>query len=151
MFWLAWIVTGPGPGGALVAEGSGELAAEPGVLVSEGLVALQGGCEPGALGCVGGPLAGGDRNTGDAAGAVAEPLDLVADVGLGVEPGPGDGGGCGHGGEGDGCAGPVEFPQCVDRAGSGELMPACRGDGERGVVRMHRRLLSHVRRRLPAR
>jgi hypothetical protein len=40
-------VTGSGPGGALVAEGAGELAAEPGVLVGERLVALQGGGEPG--------------------------------------------------------------------------------------------------------
>ena len=55
----------------MVAERAGELAAEPGVLVGEGLVALQGGGEPGALGCVGGALAGGDRNTGDAAGAGA--------------------------------------------------------------------------------
>jgi hypothetical protein len=43
-----WIVTGSGPGGALVAECAGEVAAEPGVLVGECLVALQGGAEPGA-------------------------------------------------------------------------------------------------------
>ena len=41
------IVTGSGPGGALVAEGAGELAAEPAVLVGKRLVALQGGGQPG--------------------------------------------------------------------------------------------------------
>ena len=87
---LARIVIGSGPGGALVAEGSGELAAESGILVGECLVALQGGGEPGVLGPVGGPLAGGDRGTGGGASGFAQLLDLVADVGLGVEPGPGD-------------------------------------------------------------
>ena len=66
-----------------------ELAAEPGVLVGELLVAVEGGGEPGAQRRVGGPLARGD----DAGGAgvvclLPEPADLAADVGLGIEPGP---------------------------------------------------------------
>src|SRR5690349_15032252 len=136
---LAWIVTSSGPGGALVSEGAGELAAEPGVLVGELLVALQGGGEAGALGGAGGPLAGGDRGAGGAAGA--QLLDLVADVGLGVEPGPGDAGGCGDGGECDGRSGPVELAQGADCPGAGQLVPAGGGGGQRGGrVRTHRRL-----------
>ena len=92
MFWPVRIVTGSGPGGALVAEGSGELAAEPGVFLGELLVAPVGGGEPGAQRGVGCPLAGGDRAGRAGTAGAAELPDLVADVGLGIEPGPGDGG-----------------------------------------------------------
>ena len=51
----------------MVAECAGELAAEPGILVGELLVAVEGGGEPGAQRCVGGPLACGDG--ADGAGA----------------------------------------------------------------------------------
>ena len=64
---------------------------EPGVVVGELLVAVEGSGEPGAQRRVGCPLAG--RNSGGGAGAIRlppEPADLVADVGLGIEPGPGD-------------------------------------------------------------
>ena len=81
-----WIVTCSGPCRPLSAERMGELAAKPGVLVGELLVAVEGGGEPGAQRRVGGPLGG-----GDAAGALPrcmlpEPADLAADVGLDIEP-----------------------------------------------------------------
>jgi len=66
----------------------GELAAEPGVLFGELLVAVEGGGEPGAQRRIGGPLGGGDA-VGGAGGIcrlLPEPVDLAADVGLGLEP-----------------------------------------------------------------
>jgi hypothetical protein len=69
----------------------GELAAEPGVLVGELLVAVEGGGQPGAQRRIGGPL--GSRDAAGSAGGVCllpQPADLAADVGLGIEPGPGD-------------------------------------------------------------
>jgi hypothetical protein len=79
---------------AFSAERTGELPAEPGVLVGECLVALEGGGEPGAQRGVGCPLACRDGASRLAVAGAAQPLDLVADVGLGVEAGPGDAG-CG--------------------------------------------------------
>jgi hypothetical protein len=79
----------PNLGGPLVAECAGELAAEPGVLVGELLVAVEGGGEPGAQRRVGGPLTGRDGAGG--AGALCfspQMADLAADVGLGIEPRP---------------------------------------------------------------
>jgi len=71
----------------------GELAAEPGVLIGELLVAVEGGGEPGAQRRIGGPLACGDGAGGaGAACLLPQPADLAADVGLGIEPGPGDSG-----------------------------------------------------------
>jgi hypothetical protein len=69
------------------AEGVGELAAEPGVLVGELLVAAESGGEPGAQRRVGCPLARRDGTGGaGAACLLPQPADLVADVGLGIEP-----------------------------------------------------------------
>jgi len=77
------------------AERVGELVAEPGVFVGECLVALQGSGEPGAQRGVGRPLACRDGIGGCAVADAAQPLDLVTDVGLGIEPGPEDpGSGC---------------------------------------------------------
>src|SRR6266581_6901736 len=101
-----WIVTGSGPGCALVAERAGELAAEPVVLIGERLVALEGCGEPAAQGGVGRLLAGRDGAGRVALGSCAAELaDLVADVGLGVEQGPRYAGCRRAGAKGDGCAG----------------------------------------------
>jgi hypothetical protein len=67
------------------AERVGQLEAEPGVLVGECLVALDGGGEPGAQRLVGRPLSRRDCAVSARAGG-AKALDLVANVGLGVEP-----------------------------------------------------------------
>ena len=67
----------------------GELAAEPCVLVSELLVAVEGGGEPGPQRRIGGPLAG--RDGAGEAGVICflpQAADLAADVGLGIEPRP---------------------------------------------------------------
>ena len=74
----------------MVTERAGELAAEAGVFLGELLVALEGSGEPGTQRGVGCPLAGGDRAGRAGTAGAAELLDLVADVGLGIEPGPGD-------------------------------------------------------------
>ena len=109
------------------AERVGELAAEPGVLVGECLVAPQGSGEPGAQRGVTRPLACRDGIGGFAVVGAAQPLDLATDVGLGIEPGPGDpGSGCG-GGERDRRACPVEFAQRLDGLCPGQLVPAGRG------------------------
>jgi hypothetical protein len=83
----------------------------PGVLVPECLVALQCGGDPGAQRGLGRALACWDRTGGVAVAGAAHPLDLVADAGLGIEPGPGDPGRRCDGGERDGHACPVEFLQ----------------------------------------
>ena len=54
---------------ALVAECAGELAAQPGVLVGELPVAVEGDGEPGAERGIGGPLAAGGAGPGGAAAA----------------------------------------------------------------------------------
>src|SRR6516225_4924186 len=105
--------------GALVAEGVGELAAEPAVFLGELAVALAGFGEPPEQGGVGGALAGGDGRGGGAAGGLAEPLDLGAQVGLVVKPGAGDAGRAGDGLEGDRGSGAVEFAQGADGLGAG--------------------------------
>jgi hypothetical protein len=69
----------------------GELAAEPGVLIGELTVAVEGCGEPGAQRRVGGTLGGGDAAGG--AGGICllpQPADLVADVRLRIEPRPRD-------------------------------------------------------------
>ena len=48
----------------------------------------------------GGPLGGGQRSR-SSDGGVAEPGDLVAELGLAVQPGPGHSGGLGEPAEGD--------------------------------------------------
>jgi len=65
---LLWIVTCSGPGRSLVAEGAGELAAEPGVVVGELFVSVEGGGEPGAQRRIGSPLGG--RDGAGEAGAI---------------------------------------------------------------------------------
>ena len=80
----------------LSAERVRELAAEPSVLVGECPVALQGRGEPGAQRGIGRPLACRDGAGGLVVAGAAQPLDLVADVGLGVEPGSGDACLCGR-------------------------------------------------------
>jgi len=66
------------------------MPAQPGVFLGERLVALEGGGEPGAQRGIGRPLAGGDGAGRVAAAGFAQLLDLLAEVGLGIEPGPGD-------------------------------------------------------------
>jgi hypothetical protein len=63
----------------------GELAAEPGVLVGECLVALQSSDKPGMQRGVGRSLACRDGSGGFGVAGAAQPLDLVPDVGLGME------------------------------------------------------------------
>jgi hypothetical protein len=96
---VGMVVTGLVPARALVAEGVGELAAQPCVFIGQDADAFECGGEAGAQGRVGGSLAWGNR-IGD--GSAAELLDLGADAGLGVEPGPGDPGRGGDAGERDG-------------------------------------------------
>jgi hypothetical protein len=86
----------------VVTERAGELAAEAGVFLGELLVALEGSGEAGAQRGVGCPLAGRDRGGRARIAGAAELPDLVADVGLGIEPGSGDARCAGDGGEGNG-------------------------------------------------
>src|SRR5258707_9852948 len=88
---LPLIVTCSGPCRPLVAECAGELAAEPGVVVGELLVAVEGGGEPGAQRRVGGPLAGGDGAGGDRGiRGFPPPAGLSPAVRVGVVPLPRD-------------------------------------------------------------
>jgi hypothetical protein len=69
----------------------GELTAEPGVVVGELPVAVEGGGEPGPQRRIGGPLGGRDGAGGAGAACVLpQSADLTADVGLGVKPRPRD-------------------------------------------------------------
>ena len=75
-----------------LAEGVGELAAQPLVLVGEFAVAVVGDFEALSQGVVGGALRGGYRRVRLASAQAAESADLVFHVGLGVDPGAGDAG-----------------------------------------------------------
>src|SRR6266851_8798887 len=79
---------GCGVGVPLVAEGAGDLAAKPGVVLAEPGAFFQeaapfgvGGFQAPKQGAAGGALAGRDGRRGGSPGGVAEPLDLLADVG----------------------------------------------------------------------
>jgi hypothetical protein len=72
---------------AELAEGVGELAAQPLVLVSEFAVAAVGQFKTLAQGVIAGALLGGYRRAALVLASVAESADLVFDVGLGVDPG----------------------------------------------------------------
>jgi len=82
-------------GRSQLAEGFGELAAEPPVVLRELPVAFAGGLQPLPERWVGRTLAGGNPRCGCSPGRVSQLLDLVSYVGLGVEPRPGDSGGPG--------------------------------------------------------
>jgi hypothetical protein len=129
----------PGRAGAQVTQGVGELPPEPVVLLSQLAVAVAGFGEPPQQGCFGGSLASRDCRGWRPLGDFAEALDLVADVGLGIQPRARDPGGAGDSCEGDGGSGVVEFAQGADGLGAGQLVaPACRVDERGGVVRTHR-------------
>ena len=70
-----------------VAEGTGELAAQPLVLVGEFAVAAVGDFEATSQGVVAGALLGGYRCARLGSALVAESADLIGEVGLGVDPG----------------------------------------------------------------
>ena len=69
------------------AEGAGELAAQPLVLVGDFAVEAVGDFEATSQGVVAGALLGGYRCTRLGSALVAESADLVGEVGLGVDPG----------------------------------------------------------------
>ena len=69
-----------------LAEGVGELAPEPLVLLGEFSVPFQDGLQTCAERGVRGSLGCGNRCRGGATGGIAESLDLGADVGLAIEP-----------------------------------------------------------------
>ena len=69
------------------AEGAGELAAQPLVLVGEFAVAAVGDFEATSQGVVAGALLGGYRCARLGSALVAESADLIGEVGLGVDPG----------------------------------------------------------------
>ena len=121
-------------GGALIAEGVGELSAQPLVVLAELTVACLRGLEPAQQGGVGGALSGRDGRCWGSSGDLAEPFDVGAQVRLGVEPGTGDTGVVGDRFEGDGGAGAVELTQRADRLGPGELVAVAGGRDQRGGV-----------------
>jgi DNA invertase Pin-like site-specific DNA recombinase len=80
------------------------------------------------------------------AGCLAEPLDLGAEIGLGVEPGVGNGGVVGNRLEGDRGPGVLEATQGLDGLAAGELVPPTCGSSQvGGVVSQHRRCPSDCR------
>ena len=78
---------------ALFAEGAGDLPAgsrdflaEPGVFLLELAAFGVGGFQAAQQGGVGGALGGWDRRGRRAAGRLPQPDDVIADVGLGIQP-----------------------------------------------------------------
>jgi hypothetical protein len=68
--------------------------------------------------------------SGSAVSGSAQPLDLVTNVGLGIEPGPRHPCCCGDGCKGSWRVGTVEFAQCLDSLGARQLMAPGRCFGE---------------------
>jgi hypothetical protein len=133
-------------GDAELAEGMGEVAAQPLIVLAEFPVAGVGGFEPAQQGCVGAALAARHRRLGGAPAKAAEPFDLGPDVGLGVEPRPGHPGCLGDDLEGHGGARVIEFAKRPDD----QLWRADRTPSYGAVVTDHMGRLGDGRYLLPA-
>jgi len=127
-------------GGAVLTERAGEGVAELVVVVLEAVDALGCGLQARQQRGLGGALTfGWDSGPRCWSVAAAEPLDLGAQVVLGVEPGPGDSGLAGETVEGDGRAVGVYAPQRGHGSAPGLLGAAPRGCVQvSGVVSRHR-------------
>jgi hypothetical protein len=119
---------------AELAEGVGELVAQPLVLVSEFAVAAVGQFKTLAQGVIASALLGGYRRAGLVLALVAEPTDLVFDVGLGVDPGAGYSGVASDGLEGEHGTGSIELMHRCERLGAGVFVALFGGGGEVNAV-----------------
>jgi hypothetical protein len=139
--------------GSLIAECQGELMAQALVLLGKLPVALVGDLQSLSQRVVGGPLPTGDGRTVRGVGRLlsAERLDLASQVRLRIEPGPGDFRAAGDGLKGDRGGFGLEFPQRLDRLGTGELVAALCGQGQVvGRVSRHGRGRTGLGRRMLA-